>query len=208
MSLFDSTGRSLLKIDSLTAPGAPLPAEEVHWVAKTSGELRFEVELQNGPRQPCPLRLEARRPATAADRARTLAETALARAHELRRPQEEKRCREAITLYQQAQRQFADLGLPSRRTEALRGESMVRQHLGELRFRKGDLDGAIAEYRQTLTLWRRLDNRAGEALTSNNLGLALQVRGHYDKAAALFDRALSLGQEGDPLEGARTHLNR
>jgi CHAT domain-containing protein/Flp pilus assembly protein TadD len=88
-------------------------------------------------------------------------------------------------------------------------EAFVRQHLGEIRDALGDLEGAIGEYRGALALSRRLGDRAVESVTSNDLGLALQLRGRYDEAAALFDRALALWQPGDdPGKRANTLLNR
>src|SRR5436305_3632697 len=46
LTLFDPRGRQLLKVDSLTAESEPhLPAEEVHWVADSPGELRIELTL-------------------------------------------------------------------------------------------------------------------------------------------------------------------
>jgi CHAT domain-containing protein/tetratricopeptide (TPR) repeat protein len=88
-------------------------------------------------------------------------------------------------------------------------ESTVRQHLGELRYALGDLDGAIGEYRRALELRRQLGERAREALTSNSLGFALYLRGRYDEAAASFDRAIALWQDSDdPGERAKTLLNR
>ncbi len=215
-----------------------MPAEEVHWVADARGELRIELKLMSGSGGPCDLRLAARRRATAADRARALAETELAHGHARRRTKEPESCRAGVLPLESAQRRFAGLGLPRRRAEALlalgllqedclrqneaalqafirveplaAGDppfvSLVRQHLGELRFALGDLDGAIAEYRRALELRRRLGDRSGEAVTSNNLGLSLQLRGRYDEAAALFDRALVLQQ--DPGERATALLNR
>ncbi|HEX5718318.1 MAG TPA: CHAT domain-containing tetratricopeptide repeat protein [Thermoanaerobaculia bacterium] len=216
----------------------PFPAEEVHWVADARGELRIELKLLSGSGGPCDLRLAARRRATAADRARSLAETDLAHGHARRRTWEPESCRVGILPLESAQRRFADLGLPRRRAEALLAlgllqkdclrqneaalqafirleplaagdpvfESPVRQHLGELRFALGDLDNAIGEYRRALELRRRLGDHSGEALTSNNLGHALLLRGRYDEAAALFDRALALPQ--DPNERAKALLNR
>jgi CHAT domain-containing protein/tetratricopeptide (TPR) repeat protein len=208
VTLFDPGGQ-LLTVDSLAAAGAPWPAEEVHWIAETTGDHRLEVALGEGQGGPCPLRLAEQRRATAADRARVLAETALARAHELRRPRDEKRSRQAVDRYAEAQRRFQELDLPVRRAEALLGEAQVRERLGELRSAKDDLDGAIGEYRRSLELRRQLGNRTGEALTANNLGLALHLRGRYDEAANTFERALELWQEGDsPIERAKTFLNR
>ncbi len=87
-------------------------------------------------------------------------------------------------------------------------ESAVRQHLGELRERLGDLDGAIEEYRRALALRRRLGYRASESLTSGNLARLLHLRGRYDEAAALFDRSLDLWRPQDgPGARARALLN-
>jgi CHAT domain-containing protein/Flp pilus assembly protein TadD len=88
-------------------------------------------------------------------------------------------------------------------------EATVRQHLGELRFALGDLAGAIDEYRGALELRQRLGDRTGEALSSNTLGLALQLRGRYDEAATLFDQALALWKSGDdPGQQASALINR
>jgi CHAT domain-containing protein/tetratricopeptide (TPR) repeat protein len=88
-------------------------------------------------------------------------------------------------------------------------EALVRQHLGEIRYDLGDLDGAIREDRQALALDRQLGDRTGEALTSSNLGHALHLRGLYDEAATQFDRALSLWKPGEDLvKRAQTLLNR
>jgi CHAT domain-containing protein/tetratricopeptide (TPR) repeat protein len=88
-------------------------------------------------------------------------------------------------------------------------EAFVRYHLGKIRDALGDLEGAVGEYRRALALSRRLGDRAVESVTANDLGLALHLRGRYDEAAALFDRALARWQPGDdPGKRAGTLLNR
>ncbi|HEX3532004.1 MAG TPA: CHAT domain-containing tetratricopeptide repeat protein [Thermoanaerobaculia bacterium] len=242
LKLFDPQGRQLLRIDSLVAPAThPLPAEEIHWVADAPGELRIELTVPSGFHGPCDLRLADRRPATAADRRRALAEAELARAHELRRTKTPESCRAGIAVYESAQSRFADLGLPRRQAEALLGlgllqryclladnaalqvfiraepffpgepafEALVRQHLGELRFNLGDLEGAIGEDRRALALSRRIGERTMEALSSSDLGCALHLLGHYDEAAIQLDRALALWKPGDePAKRAMSLLNR
>jgi CHAT domain-containing protein/tetratricopeptide (TPR) repeat protein len=239
LTLFDSQGRQLLKVDSLTAETEPrLPAEEIHWVADAPGELRIELKLLEGPRnRPCGLRLAEHRIATLADRQRALAEADLARAHGLRRTHELKACRAGAAVYESAQHRFADLGLPRRQTESFLGldqlqreclhnnvaaletfiraeplfsdnpffESVVRHQRGELHFALGDLDGAIREYRRALELRQQIGDRAGEALTSNDLGSVLYLRGRYDEAADLFDR--SLRASDTPSQRVSTLLN-
>ncbi len=128
LTLFDPRGQQLLKVDSLTAESEPhLPAEEVHWVADSPGDLRVVLTLSDGPRGPCGLRLAEHRRATGADRRRALAEAKLVHAHELRRPKEPKACRAGVAVYESAQRQFADLGLPQRRAEALLGLGQLQR---------------------------------------------------------------------------------
>lgn len=230
LTLLDPRGRQLLRVDSLTAPGAsPSPPEEVHWVADTAGELRVELTLLAGSRRPCGLRHAERQRATANDRQRALAEAELARGHALRRTHKPELCRAGIAPYESAQRRFAELDLPRRRAEALLGlghlqqeclqenetalhaftradlltagdpafEALVRLHRGELRQALGDLDGAIAEDRRALVLYRRLGDRGDESVAANELGLALHLRGRFDEAAALFDRALALSKPGE-----------
>lgn len=88
-------------------------------------------------------------------------------------------------------------------------ELLVRQHLGELRYELGDLDGAIAEDRRALALSLQLGNRAGEAQATGNLGLPFHMRGRYDEAASYFDRSLALWRPGDDRrQWANTLLNR
>ena len=80
-----------------------------------------------GPGGPCPLQLSVPRPATEADRARALAEAALARGHELRRPDDARQCRTAIGSYESAEAAFAVLGLGPRRAEALLGLGLLHK---------------------------------------------------------------------------------
>ena len=88
-------------------------------------------------------------------------------------------------------------------------EALARQSLGVLRFRLGDLDGAIADDRRALALLQGLGARSGEALVAGNLGHALHLRGRYDEAAAFLDRALALRKPGeDPVKQAQTLINR
>lgn len=192
LTLFDSRGRQLLRVDSLTAADdPPLPAEEVHWVADAPGELRIELSLSSGRRgQPCDLRLAERRRSTAADRGRALAEAELARGHELRRQKTPESCRAGIPLYESAERRFAELGLPRRRGEALLG-------LGKLQ-RECLQDNAAAL--RTFTRAEPLAaagpafEAAFEAVVRLHLGELRHALGDLEGAIADERRALALYQ--------------
>src|SRR4051794_28199759 len=202
LTLYDSHGRQLLKVDSLTAETEPrLPSEEIYWVADAPGELRIELSLREGPKElPCALRLAEHRRATAADRQRARAEAELARAHELRRTQEPKACRAGVVLYESAQRGFADLGLPRRRGEALFG-------LGQLqRYCLHDYDAAL----QAFTRAEPLSSGAPafEVLVRLNLGELRYFLGDLDGAISADRQALALSQQlGDRVHEAQAASN-
>jgi CHAT domain-containing protein/Tfp pilus assembly protein PilF len=88
-------------------------------------------------------------------------------------------------------------------------EAKVRLPLGELRYARDDLDGAIGEYRRALELHHELGDHADEAVITDDLGVALHLRGRYDEAAAFFDRSLAAWRPEDGrVRKALTLLNR
>lgn len=87
-------------------------------------------------------------------------------------------------------------------------ELKARQILGELRLHQ-DLAGAVTDDQRALELSRQLGDRAAESLAAGNLGLVLHLSGHFDEAAALFDRSLALWKPEDGLDRkAQVLLNR
>ncbi len=153
-------------------------------MAATSGEFRLEVALSDGPRGPCPLRLDPRRPATATDRARVLAETALARGHELRRTRKEARCRAGIAPYREAERGFRALGLAPRRAEALLGLGLLDKDC--LR----DPGAALPVLAAALPLFAGEDE--AEAKVRQHLGEVRAALGDLGGAIVDYRRALAL----------------
>jgi tetratricopeptide (TPR) repeat protein len=159
--------------------------EEVHWIADTPGELRIELTLIDGSQEEsCGLRLADRRRAIAADRRRAQAEAALARGHELRRTRKPKQCRPGIAPYENAQRRFADLGLPRRRAEALLG-------LGRLeRDCLGEKEAALRTFNRAKPLFP--GNPAFESEVHQHRGELRYALGDIDGAITEYRRALEL----------------
>jgi CHAT domain-containing protein/Flp pilus assembly protein TadD len=88
-------------------------------------------------------------------------------------------------------------------------EAKARGYRGELRYARGDLEGATSDYQKALELYRRLGNRASEVMVADNLGVALHLQGRYDEAVTFFDRSLALWKPEDgPGKKALTLLNR
>ncbi|HEY0781986.1 MAG TPA: CHAT domain-containing tetratricopeptide repeat protein [Thermoanaerobaculia bacterium] len=203
LTLSDARGRQLLRVDSLTVPNAsPVPPEEIHWVADESGDVRIDLTLLAGRRGPCDLRLAERRPATAADRQRALAEVKLARAHKLRREAKlaPELCRTAVPLYESAQRGFGALDLPRRRAEALLG-------LGQLERECLDHKAAALEAYGRARLLAEGDPHF-EAFVLQQLGQLRFDSGSLDRAIDEDRRALALYRRlGDRFSVARTASN-
>jgi CHAT domain-containing protein/tetratricopeptide (TPR) repeat protein len=188
LTLADSGGGQLLQVDSLTAPGtAPLPAEEIHWVADAPGELRIELILPAGFWGPCDLRLAERRQATAADRRRVSAEVDLASAHAQRQTRKPEACRAGIASYESAQRGLADLGLPRRRAEALLGLGLLQRYCLQ------DKKAALGAFTRAKALFG--GDPVFEALVRKHLGELLFDLGDLDGAIGEDRRALALRRQ-------------
>ncbi len=72
----------------------------------------------------------------------------------------------------------------------------------------GDYARASAMLRESLELWRQIDDKAGIALTLSNLGSTLIRRGHYDEAAQMITESLALRRElNDPIGTAASLVN-
>jgi CHAT domain-containing protein/Tfp pilus assembly protein PilF len=201
--LADSAGKQRLAIDSLAAASASstlLPDEELHWVAEAAGEVRIEARLVAGAPGSCPLRLLARRPATAEDRERAAAETDLARAHALRRSQDVASCGAAVAPYRRAEGRFARLRLPRRRAEALFGLGRLEQECSR-RNRE-----ALAAFTAALPFYA--GDADAEAGVRERLGEAHFALGELEEAVAHYRLSLALRRRlGDRVGEALTSNN-
>ncbi len=201
LTLLDPRGRQFLEADSLTAPRPyPYPAEEIHWVADAPGRLRIKLTLSEGARGPCNLRLLEKRPATAADRQRALAEAELARAHARRRSKKPELCRAGVAQYENAQRRFADLGLPQRQAEALFGLGNLQRDCLQ------DKEAAVQAFVRTEPL--SSGDRNFEATILQGLGELRDNLGDLDGAIDEYRRALDLRHQlGDHYDEALISSN-
>jgi CHAT domain-containing protein/tetratricopeptide (TPR) repeat protein len=189
LTLSDSRGRQLFKVDSLTAEAIPpWPAEEIHWVADAAGTLRIDLRIDAafpaGSRGPCGLRLVERRQATTADRQRAQAEADLARGHSLRLTGKPETCRLGIAPYESAQQGFTDLGLSRRQAEALLGLGLLQSQCLH------DDEAAREAFTRAIPLFT--GDLAYEATVRQNLGVLHDHLGDLDGATKEYRRALEL----------------
>lgn len=88
-------------------------------------------------------------------------------------------------------------------------------NLGYLYHKRGELDKAEAIYENCIVIFEELDDRAGIAQFTCNLGILFEYRGDWAGAAAHFRRSLAIAEDlGVPdtelmrqsLAKAETHL--
>ena len=78
--------------------------------------------------------------------------------------------------------------MPNKSREA----GALMHQLGNVAFHRGDFDGALDWYRQSLEIAEQLGDRAGMAGSYHQLGMVAQARGDYDGAFAWYHQALTL----------------
>jgi predicted ATPase/DNA-binding winged helix-turn-helix (wHTH) protein len=78
--------------------------------------------------------------------------------------------------------------------QAKRDRARVLRALGQLAVRQGDLDGAERLYRESLALFRELDDARGSAYLQTNLALLEMARGQYADAEPLLENCADLAR--------------
>ncbi|MCG5435245.1 AfsR/SARP family transcriptional regulator [Micromonospora foliorum] len=106
-------------------------------------------------------------------------------------------------------RSIARAGLEAARRDGdLRGEAVMRQSLGLLSWRTGDLRAARVEYEAVAALADRADWRVGASAAHCSIGIALAQLGRPRAAIGRFERALAIDREvGDRRAEAGTLTN-
>ena len=91
---------------------------------------------------------------------------------------------------------------------ALRDVSKARNILGLIAQSRGDYDGALAEFNQSLDIDTRTADVRGAITTQNNIGVAYWNKDEYDRAAQIFEENLVLIRKiGDQHSLANTFNN-
>src|SRR6266496_2842500 len=80
------------------------------------------------------------------------------------------------------------------RDQAKPGRGRVLRALGQLAVRQGDLDGAERLYRESLALFRELDDARGSVYLQTNLALLEMARGRYADAKPLLENCADLAR--------------
>jgi len=80
------------------------------------------------------------------------------------------------------------------RDQAKGGHGRVLRALGQLAVRQGDLDAAERLYRESLALFRELDDARGSVYLQTNLALLEMARGQYADAEPLLENCADLAR--------------
>jgi tetratricopeptide (TPR) repeat protein len=79
--------------------------------------------------------------------------------------------------------------------------------LGEAYLQLDQTDDALASLRQSLSIWRSIGNRHGEATTLHRLGIVLGSAGNVAQAREVFGQALALLEQlGDRARAAQVRI--
>src|SRR5690349_4669747 len=90
---------------------------------------------------------------------------------------------------------FADVARLAGLTLTLGEDARASYQLGWAKDATGDWAAALAAYGQALRLYQAVGNRAGEALTLNNIGEVYRGLGEPARALEYYRRALPILQE-------------
>jgi CHAT domain-containing protein/tetratricopeptide (TPR) repeat protein len=164
-------------------PYEAMGSERVYLMAETRGRYRLEVRGLKGasPGHYLP-RVEALRPATAADRHRAAAERAFCEARG--RPGAAPSFWEAAAKFERALRLFEELGAKDRQAEAYYWLGK-RYHEDRHDYRE-----ALDLYRSANALYRGLHDHKFIALSYNQIGRCHAELGEFDLARAAYRRAM------------------
>ena len=85
--------------------------------------------------------------------------------------------------------------------------SRVYHQQADLLVTRGDLDGALALYQQSLALWESLGDVQGKSATLHQMANVLVTRGDLDGALALYQQSLALDESLGDVQGKSATLH-
>ena len=89
----------------------------------------------------------------------------------------------------------------------MKGKSATLHAMANVRVTRGDLDGALALYQQSLDLEDRLGDLQGKSATLHAMAGVLVTRGDLDGALALYQQSLDLEDRLGDLQGKSATLH-
>jgi CHAT domain-containing protein/tetratricopeptide (TPR) repeat protein len=187
VSILDPSGQPLTEVDSLTGAES---SESVSIVATAPGSYRFVVHVGEGSDPPSGryvVKAEHPRPATDRDRDRVAAEYASHRGLQLWLEENDEGRRAALAKYTESLASY-------RKAEDTAGAAVTLSTIGAITNELGQLDQAVAIWRDELPLRRAIGDRAGEVVVLNNLGTVCQQKGDFRGARLYFEQSLALAK--------------
>src|SRR5215475_6137293 len=92
------------------------------------------------------------------------------------------------------------------RSRRVQTSSATLLHAGHAKSVLGDLDGALDDSQQALSICRRVGDRAGEAATLTNIGTVYIQRGDSENALRYYQQALPIRRQVGNRAGEATTL--
>jgi CHAT domain-containing protein len=195
LRLLAPDGGVIAEVDS---PTGTRGAERVSEIAVTAGDYRTEVVgADETPPGEYEIRIEDRRPATAADRKRVEGERVFLEGEDLRRGKD---FEEAITRFKRALRLWREAGDRVGEADALHRLGLMQERL-ERWLQAADLSGQAAE------VYRETGNLTGQAESLNRRGRLLGRLGRYGEAQTVLEEAVQLFRADGNLSGEATALS-
>jgi DNA-binding SARP family transcriptional activator len=93
------------------------------------------------------------------------------------------------------------------RMKAPRAVALCKSFAGTLDFQSGDWSGAAAQLQQAVDLFRQVGSASGEALSLQRLGVLLTARGELERARAILDEGIAVGERAAMRSHCLTRLH-
>jgi len=200
LMLSDPAGKKLVEVDRPNGSDGP---EELFWITQQTGTLQIEVKALSAKSAigKYEIQLMERRSATARDQYTLSAQALVNEGNDLRAQGKEDALREASVKFEQAVKQWQEVGDQE-------NEAYARVVLAFARSESGERRKSVDSYQKALPLFRALGNQEMESAALHNIGSDLDELGERQKALEYYDQALKLRRkQGDKRNEASTLHN-